>query len=122
MKLILLLKKKIKICFDHLFLFWIGADPTSVSQCGVWANVASPLTQKIATFGRNKLKLLLLTLLSSNKGKCRFSEILFENSSFIAWMRPVENNRFEACCTLCKKTLKLHEKSEKHYQIHLLCK
>ena len=57
-------------------------------------------------------------------GKCKFNEICLENSAFSAWLKPVENNPFEARCTLCKKTLKLaslvikalesHGRSEKH--------
>ena len=59
---------------------------------------------------------------ASNMGKCKFNEICLENSAFSAWLKPVENNPFEARCTLCKKTLKLASlgmkaldgRSEKH--------
>src|SRR4029434_4638743 len=57
-------------------------------------------------------------------GKCKFNEICLKNSAFSAWLKPVENNPFEASCTLCKKTLKLaslgmkalesYGRSEKH--------
>ena len=38
-------------------------------------------------------------------GKCKFDKI--KNSAFSACLKPVENNEFEACCTLCKKRFKL---------------
>ncbi len=50
---------------------FIGANPANVLRCGIWANVASYLIKKIATSRGNKYKLFLLTLLSSDMGKCK---------------------------------------------------
>lgn len=32
----------------------------------------------------------------------KFNEIRLENSAFSAWVKPVENNKFETSYTLCK--------------------
>lgn len=68
----------------------IGTHPASVSRCGAWSNVASSLIQNTATSRSNKLKSFLFMLLLSSMGKCTF----LKNSTFKAWLKPVENNTF----------------------------
>ncbi len=57
-------------------------------------------------------------------GKCTFNGLWLEDGAFCSWLKPVPNNRYQACCKLCKKALELsslgikslqsHAKSEKH--------
>lgn len=60
----------------------------------------------VKSFKKSFLLSFLLTLLSSKMGRSTFSEVCLENSVFGAWLKPVRN-KFEACCTFCKATLKL---------------
>lgn len=102
---------------------FIGAHPACVLWCGVWTNVASP-HQKSVTSTSDKLQLFPLTVLWCNMSKCKSNKIWLENSAVSASLKPIENNKFGARCTLCKKTLKLgtfgiklwesHGNSEKH--------
>ena len=57
-------------------------------------------------------------------GKCKFNEAWREKESFCHWLKPVDNNVYEAFCTVCKKRIQLgtmgvkalesHTKSSKH--------
>ncbi|KAK5848716.1 hypothetical protein PBY51_006308 [Eleginops maclovinus] len=58
-------------------------------------------------------------------GKCKFNEAWRDKQAFCHWLKPVDNNVFEAFCTVCKKknsawyvkgvkALESHAKSSKH--------
>lgn len=57
-------------------------------------------------------------------GKCTFNMVWLDDDAFKSWLKPVANNKYQAYCTLCKKTLELsslgikalhsHGKSERH--------
>ncbi|XP_028293606.1 uncharacterized protein LOC114456189 isoform X2 [Gouania willdenowi] len=57
-------------------------------------------------------------------GKCKFNEAWQDKQAFCHWLKPVDNNVFEAFCTVCKKKIQLgnmgmkalesHAKSGKH--------
>ncbi|TKS80447.1 hypothetical protein D9C73_013320 [Collichthys lucidus] len=57
-------------------------------------------------------------------GKCTFNSAWLDDDEMKRWLKPVANNKYQAFCTLCKKTLELaslglkalhsHAKSERH--------
>ena len=57
-------------------------------------------------------------------GKCIFNMLWIDDGAFKSWLKPVANNKYQAYCTLCKKTIELsslgiqalnsHAKSERH--------
>lgn len=57
-------------------------------------------------------------------GKCTFNLAWLDDDEMKRWLKPVANNKYQAFCTLCKKTLELaslglkalhsHAKSERH--------
>ena len=67
---------------------------------------------------------ICLRFFAGDMGKCKFNEAWRDKESFRHWLKPVDNNVFEAFCTVCKKniqlgtmgvkTLESHAKSNKH--------
>ncbi len=51
-------------------------------------------------------------------GKFTFNGLWLEDGAFSSWLKPVPNNRFQACCTLCKKALELSSLGIKSLQLH----
>lgn len=57
-------------------------------------------------------------------GKCTFNVAWLDDDGMKRWLKPVENNKYQAFCSICKKTLELaslglkalhsHSKSERH--------
>ena len=78
---------------------FIGGHQASVSRCGVWANVASPLMKKKKKIHLEviSLKWFCVTLLSSHMCKYKFNEIWLENGAFFWLCRSLfEKRNFEA--------------------------